>query len=206
MGRPKTRKAIIEGTLKSPFVSFAVGGVLLVLGWKMNSAWANLILVLAWAAFVVGAFRAPGKAWKARILCAVIAAAVSGGPIYYFLWTPPVVELSVSQLNSLKKQFGAISGVNVFINHQAHESMDGDTLYKVNHLVQLLESTGHQAIPEPLSPGQPRIRGVEIEFFVTAGEKTIGAFTAWCDAMNITPKKITKKMGGNDIRITIGPE
>lgn len=76
--------------ITNPWVGFAFGIVVLVLGWKMTATWANWLLVLAWAIFAISVFRAPlinGQALMPRFLWTVLIASAIGLVLHRTLWS-----------------------------------------------------------------------------------------------------------------------
>ena len=72
------------------WVAFAFGGLLLVLGWKMNAALGNIIVALSWVVFLFAAFRAPlinAQPALPRVLWTLLVGAVLGLIFYYTVWT-----------------------------------------------------------------------------------------------------------------------
>ena len=73
-----------------PWVGFAFGIIVLILGWKMRATWANKFLVVAWLIFTISAYRTSllsGQSVLPRVLWVALGGATLGLLIYYTLWT-----------------------------------------------------------------------------------------------------------------------
>jgi hypothetical protein len=116
----------IQAYVTSPWTAFAVGVVTLILGWKMSSSWANLLLVVAWAVFVSTALRSPLLAKQPlfpRTLWAVCFGAVLGLGMYYTLWTVRTAALEVFASTSTADRPPGISLAGIAWSHKFTELM-----------------------------------------------------------------------------------
>ncbi|SRR6266487_214738 len=86
----KASLRIAETFISNPWVDLAIACVLVVVAWKMNQVWANLLLIFAWGLFVFSAFRTEPLSHQellVRILWTMVVAGVFGLILYYLLWT-----------------------------------------------------------------------------------------------------------------------
>jgi hypothetical protein len=82
------------------WVGCAVGGVLLVLGWKMTATLGNVIGAVSWAVFVFAIFRAPiisDQPMLARVLWTTCLSGLLGVIFYYTIWTPASQPIPLTQ-------------------------------------------------------------------------------------------------------------
>ena len=79
----------VEGFLTSPYTGLAVACLLVVVAWKINVAWANLLLIVALVCAPVSAYRVMPSDWSviSRVLSTTLFAFVVGLILYATLWT-----------------------------------------------------------------------------------------------------------------------
>jgi hypothetical protein len=81
---------VLETFISNPWVDLAIACLLVVIAWKMNQTWANVLLVFSWVLFVFSVFRIEPLSDRLlieRVLWTGLFATVSALLLYYTLWT-----------------------------------------------------------------------------------------------------------------------
>jgi hypothetical protein len=87
--------------ISNPWVGYGFAIVLLVLQFKMNWAWANVLLVAAWGLFVISAFRTEPilhQFFIPRLLWTALFASAVGLAFYYLLWTGRPAPIALPEI------------------------------------------------------------------------------------------------------------
>jgi hypothetical protein len=149
-------RALVDYVKTNWWVTIAFGGIFLVLGWKMNAALANIIVVLSWTIFLFAAFRAPlidAQPALPRVLWTLLVGAVLGLIFYYTVWTGKTEDVTPFRISENGLTFINLTqnlsdtGSGVF--WMAYTSGYGNTASPIA-LAQYVDISNLRSVPETI--------------------------------------------------------